>query len=265
MAVVLACAALWLGPANAQDTRSRPRPLLPRFAGHTLDGKHAGSDVFDKRRGVLLLFSDKDPDADRTAALVAGLLKGSEHANLALLGVARDPDPLLVRHFVKLHGFEFPVVLDSDGSIGSLLHAQPGSSTLILVDSQGGIMGQLSGLAAQDPAADAAIAVQMRSMLDLPPEDNAATPIFGVLPPAPPFAVSSTDGKSTARLADYSGKVLVFVFFLPTCPHCHAMLKYLNGLAAQLASKDLAIVPVSVSDKKYVVDEMVSDLKLSFP
>jgi peroxiredoxin len=264
VAVTLAAGALWLGPARAQDS-ARPKALLPRFAGHTFDGGHAGSDAFDKRRGMVLVFSDKDPDADRTAALVASVLKGSEKANLAVLGVTRDTDPVLIRHFVKLHGFEFPVIVDSDGQVSSLLHAPPGTSTLILVDSQGGIQGQMSGLATQDPSLDSAYGVQLRRILDLAPEDNAATPIFGVLPPAPPFAVTTTDGKSTVRLADYSGKVLVFIFFLPTCPHCHAMLKYLNGLSAQLASKDLAIVPVSISDKKYVVDEMVHDLQLSFP
>ena len=264
MAVTLAAGALWLGPANAQDAAGR-QPLLPRFAGHTLDGGHAGTEAFDKRRGVVLVFSGRDADADRTAALVSGLLKGSERENLAVLGVTRDTDPVLIRHFAKLHGFEFPLIIDSDGHIAALLHAPLGTSTLILVDSQGRIAGQMSGLASQDPAVDSAYGVQLRRLLDLAPEDNAATPIFGVLPPAPPFQVTSTDGKSTVQLADYSGKVLVFLFFLPTCPHCHAMLKYLNGLAAQLATKDLAIVPVSISDKKYVVDEMVSDLKLGFP
>ena len=50
---------------------------------------------------------------------------------------------------------------------------------------------------------------------------------------------------------------MVLVFFLPTCPHCHAMLKYLDALAKQLDNQDLAIVPVSVDDKKYVIEEMV--------
>src|SRR6516165_1507797 len=116
VAVTLAAGALWLGPARAQDS-ARPKALLPRFAGHTYDGGHAGSDAFDKRRGMVLVFSDKDPDADRTAALVASVLKGSEKANLAVLGVTRDTDPVLIRHFVKLHGFEFPVIVDSDGHV----------------------------------------------------------------------------------------------------------------------------------------------------
>ena len=55
----------------------------------------------------------------------------------------------------------------------------------------------------------------------------------------------------------------MLVFFLPTCPHCHQMLKYLDALAKQLDNKELAIVPVSIDDKKYVIEEMVSDLKIS--
>ena len=87
--------------------------------------------------------------------------------------------------------------------------------------------------------------------------------MLGVLPPAPDFAVTGLDGKPTVKLADYAGKVLVLVFFLPTCPHCHQMLKYLDALAKQLDNKDLAIVPISIDDKKYVIEEMVSDLKIS--
>src|SRR4029077_9759239 len=105
----------------------------------------------------------------------------------------------------------------------------------------------------------------IRQALEVPGEDPTATPMLGVLPPAPDIAITGLDGEATVHHADYAGKVLVLVFFLPTCPHCHQMLKYLDALAKQLANPDLAIVAVSVSDKKYVVEEMVSDLRLSYP
>jgi len=265
LAVALAWGALSLAPASAADAPARTEQSLPRFEGPTLDGARASTDLLQKRRGLVFIFSAKDPDADRTAALLDGIRKPAERANVGILGVTRDTDPVIARHFVKRFGFDFPTIVDADGSISARLRLPPRSSGLILVDAQGYILGALAGLAAQPASDDEALGIELRRLLDLPPEETAATPMFGVLPAAPPFEVTSLDGKSTAKLADYSGKVLVFVFFLPTCPHCHEMLKFLDAFAKKLASPDLAIVPVSVSDKKYVVEEMVSDLKLSFP
>src|SRR5262249_41232032 len=143
------------------------------------------------------------------------------------------------------------------------LRVPPGTSALILVDAQGTIAQSVGNLAAEPESTDVAYANALRGILDLPEEDSAATPIFGVLPAAPPFQVASLDGQSPVKLAAYSGKVLVFLFFLPTCPHCHEMLKYLDALSHQLKNPELAIVPVSISDKKYVIEDMVSELKIS--
>ncbi|MFI5314069.1 MAG: redoxin domain-containing protein [Myxococcota bacterium] len=258
-------ALLSLAPARAADAPARSEQSLPRFEGRTLDGGHAGSDLLQNRRGVIFVFSSKDPDADRAAALLEGIRKPAERANVALLGVSRDSDPVLAIHFLKRFGFDFPTLADPDGSLSGKLRLAPGTASLVLVDAQGYVLGVLAGLAAQAASDDEAVGIELRRILDLAPEDVAATPTLGVLPAAPPFEVASLDGKSSAKLGDYSGKVLVFLFFLPTCPHCHEMLKFLEALSKQLATPDLAIVPVSVSDKKYVVEEMVSDLKLSFP
>jgi peroxiredoxin len=164
---------------------------------------------------------------------------------------------------MKRHGFEFPVILDSDGQISAKLRLPPGTASLTVVDARGYILGTLAGLASQPARQDAGMLASLRQVLELPEENVAATPELGVLPPAPEFEVAGLDGKSSAKLADYKGKVVVLVFFLPTCPHCHAMLKHLDALAKQLDNPDLAIVPVSVDDKKYVIEEMVGDLKIS--
>jgi peroxiredoxin len=264
LAVALTWAAFSLSPARAADA-PRSEQSLPRFEGRTVTGGRAGTDLVQKRRAIVFVFTSTDVDADRAAAMLEAIRASAEHANVALLGVTRDRDPVLANHFLKKHGFDFPVVIDADGTISSKLRVPPASASLILVDAQGYIIGALSGLAGQAASDDAALGVELRRILDLPAEDNVATPTFGVLPAAPPFEVTDLEGKTSVKLADYAGKVLVFVFFLPTCPHCHEMLKYLDALAKQLANKDLAILPVSVSDKKYVVEEMVSDLKLSFP
>jgi predicted CXXCH cytochrome family protein len=261
---VSAVALATLGSESAQ-AQNRGPSALPRFEGRTLTGARVGTDLFAKRRGILFVFASQDPDADRTAKLLDGLRAPAERANITILGLTRDHDLFLAQHFLKRFGFEFPVVIDSDGSISAKLRVPPGTSALILVDSQGSITQVVGGLAAEPESTDVAYASALRQVLDLPEEDSAATPIFGVLPQAPPFEVASLDGQSRAKLADYSGKVLVFLFFLPTCPHCHEMLKYLQSLTHQLSNPDLAIVPVSISDKRYVIEDMVSELKLSFP
>jgi peroxiredoxin len=262
--VVSAGALAWLGPEPAA-AQTRGPILLPRFEGRTLGGGRASTDLFAKRRGILFVYGSQDADVDRTAKLLEGLVGPAQRANIALLGLTRDRDPVLALHLVKRFGFEFPVVVDPDGSISAKLRLPPSTSALILVDAQGAIGQVIGGLAAEPETNDAAYASALRQMLDLPEADSAATPLFGVLPPAPPFVLASLDGNEHPKLADYSGKVLVFVFFLPTCPHCHEMLKYLDALARGLANPELAIVPVSIVDKKYVIEDMVTDLKLSFP
>ena len=265
-AVSFAAAVAWAALALPTSQAAEPARLqqsLPRFEGKTLDGKRVGTELFAKRRGLIFAFGSNDPDADRVAALIDAIRVQASHANIALLGIARDPAAIVTSNFVKRHGFEFPVILDSDGQISARLRVPPGTASLTVVDAQGYVLGTLAGLASQPESQDAGMLASLRVVLELPEENVAATPVLGVLPPAPDFEVAGLDGKAVAKLADYKGKVLVLVFFLPTCPHCHAMLKHLDALAKQLDNPDLAILPVSVDDKKYVIEEMVGDLKIS--
>ena len=110
---------------------------------------------------------------------------------------------------------------------------------------------------------DDVFAGELRRLLYLEPKRTAATPLLGTRPAAPDFDVVGLDGKAHLTLDELAGKVVVLVFFLPTCPHCHDALKFLDGLQKQLDNPDLAIVSVSVSGSKYVVEDMVSDLGIS--
>jgi len=257
----LAIASLAASHAYAHETR---RDLaLPRFEGATLDGGRASTDMFQKRRGLIFVFGSTDPDAARVAALLEGVRAEVEAANVAILGIDREPNPDAGRRFLRSHGFTFPTISDRDGQIARKLRARPASSSLLVVDAEGYIIGGVAGLAEQPKDGDVLWAGELRRLLHLPAKQAAATPLLGMRPPAPDFEVVGLDLKSKLSLAQLDGKVVVLVFFLPTCPHCHDALKFLDGLAKQLADPRLAIVPVSVSDKKYVVEEMVSDLEIS--
>jgi peroxiredoxin len=254
---------LILGAAQAFAQESRRELALPRFEGGTLDGGQAGTDLLQKRRGLIYVFAVTDPDAERVAALLEGVRAEASAANIVILGVNRDPKPDLARHFLLLHGFEFPVISDRDGQISRKLRVPPASSALLLVDAQGYVIGGVAGLAQQPKDQDAAFGFELRRLLHLEPKSSAATPLLGVRPEAPAFDVVKLDGTTHVTLEQQKGKVVVLVFFLPTCPHCHDALKFLDGLQKQLANPELVIVPVSVSDKKYVVEEMVGDLGIS--
>jgi len=255
--------AVLLAAAGGALAQTRSEPALPRFEGTTLDGKPASTDLLQKRRGLVYVFASNDPDAERVAAMLEDVRKEAAAANVAILGIARDPNPELARHFMRLHGFDFPAVQDRDGQISRKVRVPPASSSLLVIDAEGYLIGGVAGLAAQPKDQDVLYAAELRRLLNLEPKRASATPILGVRPIAPPFDVLTLDGKTHVTLAGLSGKVVVFVFFLPTCPHCHEVLKVLDALQKKLANPELEIVSVSVSDKKYVVEEMVDDLKIS--
>ncbi len=252
-----------LGAAQVLAQEPRRELALPRFEGPTIDGGRAGTDLLQKRRGLIYVFAAGDPDADRVAALLEGVRAEAVAANVVILGLDRDTKPGLARHFMTLHGFEFPVISDPDGQISRKLRLPAASSALLVVDAEGYVIGGVAGLAQQPKDEDEAFGFELRRLLHLEPNSSAATPLLGVNPEAPPFDVVGLDGKTHVTLEQLKSKVVVLVFFLPTCPHCHDALKFLDGLQKQLANPDLVIVPVSVSDKRYVVEEMIGDLGIS--
>ncbi len=255
-------ALLGAAPALGADDH-RHEAALPRFEGTTLSGSQVSTDLLRKRRGLIYVFASTDPDAERVARLVEDVQGELAAANIVLLGIDRDRNPDLGRHFMKSRGFEFPAISDRDGTIAQKLRVPPGSSALLVVDAESYVIGGISGLDKLPKDNDDATLDGLRRLLSLAPKSKAATPTMGVRPQAPPFDVVGLDGTTHLTSAELAGKVVVFIFFLPTCPHCHEVLKYLDGLQKQLANPELAIVPVSVSDKKYVVEGMVKDLGIS--
>ena len=84
----------WAGTrAVAQDEPTRVGRTLPRFEGRLLRGGRAGTELMQSKRGVIFVFSSTDPQVERMAAIIAGLIPQARGANVQLLGINRDPLP----------------------------------------------------------------------------------------------------------------------------------------------------------------------------
>ena len=246
------------GGVGAQEP-TKGRGLLPRFEGPRLEGGgRISTDVFRDRRGLLFVFSPRDPDASTTAAVVARLAGDAAAANVALLGVTRDLDPGRTRRFAERHELDLPLIVDTDGRIAAKLQVPRGTPAVFLIDGEGYILGGFIGFPPGVEDVEAAYESYLRELLRLQKAESLVAPALGVLPEAPAFRVTSTEG-TPLELSNLRGKVVVLVFFLPTCPHCHEALRFLDGLHERLANPDLAIVPVSVQDRPGPIASMVAD------
>ncbi len=177
---------------HAQEAR---RELaLPRFEGATLSGGTAGTDLFQNRRGLIYVFASTDPDGPRVAALLEGVRAQAEAVNVAILGIARDPNPDAGRRFLSAHKFSFPALSDRDGQISRKLRVPPASSSILVVDADGYIIGGIVGVGGQPKEMDAVFDGELRRLLHLEPKRAAATPLLGVRPAAPDFEVVGLDG-----------------------------------------------------------------------
>ena len=162
-AVAFAAAVAWAALAlptsqAAEPARCSRRCRASRARPRTASG--VSTEIFAKRRGLIFAFGSDDPDADRMADLVEAIRAQAARANIALLGVARDPAPIVATNFMKRHGFDFPVILDSDGQISSRLRVPPGTASLTVVDAQGDILGAFAGLGSRPASEDAGLARQ---------------------------------------------------------------------------------------------------------
>jgi peroxiredoxin len=251
--------------AEASETKAQsspPRTPLPRFQGSTLDGTTVGTDVFQRRRGLVYVFASSDKDADGVAGIVHRIEEPARASNSAILGVNRDADPAAGDLFARKHGFEFPVIRDPDFSVSRKLRIPPGTSAVVAVDSEGYLLGGFAGLEGDFPEPEQVYEREIRRLLHLD-EPGSVTPGLGLLPAAPSFHIRSLEG-AEVTLESLRGKVVVLILFLPTCPHCHEALQFLQRLVDDLDSPDLVVLPVSTMDRRYLVQDMLEELELEF-
>jgi len=258
-ASALGLSLLW---SPAADAAGRRGGALPRIEGPLLRGEGtASSDVFRKRNGLVFIYSADDAYAEELAQVVAQIERDSAKRNLGLLGVARSKNPNASRELAERVGLEFPVVHDRSAKFERSLGLPEGRAAVLAVDAEGYIV---TSFATEPSAFDGAVADRvLREALHIPLEKS-GTPVFGLNPPAPDFTVQTLEGKELT-LDSLEGDVVVVMFFLHTCPHCHEMLKFMKTLRKQLGRDDFEVVAISLQNKPGAVNGMISELGLDYP
>ena len=251
-------------PSNAKAANARDEPRLPSFEGRTLDGKLLSTTSFSGKRLVLLCFN---PGVEQSAAYAEALVRlASERSryNFEIAAVAMGLDPANARAFAAKLGLDFPIFDDSTGSIAVRLNL-PSPLVLLATDAEGRVGLGMVAYEEQPAVPAAAVEARVREYLRLPGAGAAASGELDQRPKAPLFEAKRMGGGDRFRLSDLSGKPVVLVFFLPTCPHCQDALRFFKSELPPIPEKIRPVlVGVSMDSEPYEVEPTLKAKKLDF-
>ena len=93
----------------------------------------------------------------------------------------------------------------------------------------------------------------------------AAAPTSNLPRKAPDQVIHFVDGK-TAKVSDYSGKVVLVAFILTGCPHCQHTVTLLNTIQNDLGKRGFQAVALAVNaDAPRRLSDFISTWKPAFP
>ena len=228
--------------------RENERPL-PAFEGRTLTGERLSISSLIGKRLVLFFFNPEVESAEVVSRAVVSIASQRAEFNFNMVGVAIGSNGLAASEFVAKFGFDFPVIDDSGGRITAKLGLR--TPVMILSVDPEGFLGELAigSFATESPDAWKSIAGQIREKLRIPSPDDTGAGALDQRPFAPDFETLRLAGGDPFKLASLKGKPLVLIFFLHTCPHCHAALQFLQKqLAAMPEDKRPALVAISIAN-----------------
>ncbi|MCP4036334.1 MAG: redoxin domain-containing protein [bacterium] len=237
------------------------RPL-PAFSGVGLAGERLSISDFIGKRLTLFFFNPEVDEADFVADAVVRIAALRDQHNFHLVGIALGSTTLQARAFAEAKGFDFPIFDDARGSIA----AQLGLRNPIAIygfDDQGYFDFGIGVFNKNVPDPAGVAEDQLRENLRLPHRTSEATGALDPRPSAPAFTTRQLDSDLPFDSASLAGKPTVLIFFLHTCPHCHAALAFLKEQLAKLPEDQRPeLVAVSAANRPTAVRTMLREQDL---
>jgi peroxiredoxin len=249
-------------PVAAKKTRDE-RPL-PAFSGTTFEGERVEAASFVGRRLVVFFFDTSKPEAMPAARAVAVIAPLQGKHNFRVLGVATGASSTESRAFIERSRLGITAIDDSTGAIGQRFGLRL-PAAFVLADAEGYMVGAMSAVAegAEDPAG--ALEAALREQLRLPAAAPLLEPGLGEHPLVPDFTATPLAGGEPFQLASLRGRPAVLIFFLYTCPHCHAALRSLKQLLPEIPeARRPALVAISVAGAPSAVQRELASQGLDF-
>ncbi|MBW2291142.1 MAG: redoxin domain-containing protein [Deltaproteobacteria bacterium] len=243
-------------PVAKRHPSERP---LQAFSGTGLDGERLTISQFIGKRLTLFFFNPEVDEADFTADAVSRIAKFTASNNFNLVGVALGSTRSKAKEFAKEKGFDFPVFDDSTGRIAGQLGLR-NPVGIYGFDDEGYLDFGIGYFAKEVPDPAGVVEDQLRENLRLPARERGTAGVLDTRPQAPMFSANLLDKSEAFDLASLSGKPTVLIFFLHTCPHCHAALDFLKEQLAKFpADKRPEIVAVSAANRPSAVRVMLKE------
>lgn len=253
-----------VGDKSAARKTARPpgeRPL-PAFSGLTLAGTRLSMSSMIGKRVVIFFFNPELKEAGVVADAVEKISKLRQSHNFTIVGVGVGSNLRKVRSFSKDHGFDFPVIDDSNADVSNVLRIR---SPLFIIgaDSEGYMNFVLPGFDTGGKDAVNRIANQIRESLRIPSAHPTPGPLIDH-PKAPDFTTTNIDGQPF-DFASTAGKPVVLMFFLHTCPHCHHALAFFEKQLAKIPKdKRPVLVAISLQNRPSAVRRALKAESLDF-
>ena len=253
--------------AAAPPSRPRHERPLPAFAGQTLDGENLSVSSFIGKRLVLFFFNPEMDTAKPVARAVADVAKDRLDHNFDILGIAIGSDFATTQRFAKEMNLDFPIIDDSRGQIFRQLGLRS-PVVLLGIDPEGYLselaMGNFAGIENEDWEETA---IEIRKKMRIPTSDESSKGELNQRPLAPLFETPRLDGGEPFRLADMEGRPYILIFFLHTCPHCHAALEFLKQELAKIPEDkrpELIGISLAASASRAAVHTSLDELGLDY-
>jgi peroxiredoxin len=203
------------------------------------------------QRAMLFFFNPEAQGAGIVADAVALTASEQNRHNFKIVGIGMGSSTSKVRAFSLEHGFDFPVLDDSDATISSLLRI-PGPLVILGADAEGYMTFAHPGFDTRQEDAANSIAQRLRKTLRLPDRAVAVGPLLEY-PQAPHFKTKYMGGEPF-DFSERLGKPIVLIFFLHTCPHCHHALKFFQERLAKIPEdKRPELIAISLQNRPSAV------------